>query len=156
MKEVIKKTIASVVFLLLVYILQAIIIHPVTFYHIFSSSNKMYSSYEMDNSEVVKNITKYCMVFNGENEVKCIVETMGMAFSYNHTRANKKMYFPLIKKTDDFNTGYICRDIAVSYDAIFRNLGYNTDFIFTHNHIYNHIWKDDIVCEINMEEFYCW
>jgi hypothetical protein len=50
----------------------------------------------------------------------------------------------------------VCRDIAITYASIFTKLGFVNDYIFTDNHVYNNIYKRNMDCTINMDEWFCW
>jgi len=145
---------ASLIFLSIyaICVLYCIIIHPVSLESLFlGASMKMSSNWEIRNSAIVNDTVNFCAPFKGQNQVDCVVSRIGGKFTYNMSDRTTD-----IKITDDIPSGYICRDIAVAYDAIFTKLEYRTDYTFTENHVYNHIWTNDINCEINMDSYNCW
>jgi hypothetical protein len=91
-----------------------------------------------------------------EDTVECVVINVGRYYNYTERISNT----PIIIKTDEFTEkGYLCRDIAVAYNAIFTKLGFNTDYVFTKNHVYNTIYyigDDYIDCQLNMDQYHCW
>ena len=126
-------------------------IHPMNF--IYNSEGNLYelaSKWEMEESDLVSDTVNFCKLFEGKDLIKCVVNNVGLAFNYT----SRDGY--TIKKSDDFNSGYICRDIAIVYSAIFRNLGFENQFLFRPNHVYNRIYNNDLDCEINMDRYWCW
>ena len=135
-----------------------IFVHPIGFIHFTSGVQyKLVTNWEIENSELVQETVDFCGMFKDEHLVKCVVTRVGKKYDYNYSRLFEPGAKVNIIKSDLIpEQGYICRDIAVTYDAIFYKLGGTSDYVFSPNHVYNHITIGDLFCEINMEKYHCW
>lgn len=143
----------SIGFILLVVVIQ--LNHPFSFSNLISTPVYNYvTNYEIDN-EVVKNISSFCGVFSGEEVVDCVVTQIG--WRWNDTN------LVWIRTADEVKReGMVCRDFAVFASAVFRSMGYSTEFRFLPWHVYltvhNHYSsaEDQFSCEVNNGEYKCW
>ena len=122
--------------------------HPFSF--VLDTRMKVYSAYDRNNSYVI-NVTEFCAPFGEASEqAECVVEqTCSM---YNATMRNDSV----IRTPDELILeGGLCRDYAVFVDAIMNNLDWDTDFIFSKNHVYNAMYKDNTYCSINACYYHC-
>lgn len=134
-------------------ILVAIALHPLSLIHLGGNAvGTSFANWEMQNSNLVNETVNYCGIFpKSVDQIKCIVNRVGKAYNYSSHNTT----FPIVLLSDEITEGYICRDISVTYGAIFRKLGYFHEYIFTTKHVYNRVWKD-VECYINMDEYFCW
>lgn len=103
------------------------------------------------NDEFVMNVTKFCAPFSNQTFVECVVMQVAPKYTFrNHT-------LPVVYSPTEFVTeGGVCRDIAVTYAAIFANAGWRTDFEFDiPQHVYNYMFKDGVSCRIDAFDYYC-
>jgi hypothetical protein len=115
---------------------------------------------ESDTEEeiIVNETVEFCRPFGiNEDIVECVVNNVGR--HYNYTARNNSDRVLLL--VDEFKTeGYVCRDVAVAYNAIFRKLGFTVDYIFTRAHVYNTVYNSGngsyLDCTINMDRYHCW
>jgi len=123
--------------------------HP--FPNILELQMGLYSYYDRKD-EIVKNITEFCYPFNNPTEqAECVIYQTCPLYNYTPRHdANIKTPTELI--TD----GGICRDYAVFVDSVMRNLGWDTDFIFSKNHVYNAMVKNMTFCTINSCRYDCY
>jgi len=158
-KQLIKGFIASIFSFAMVFLLSSFLMHPYNFFeHGFLKGHyELSSNWEQKNSVEVNAISQYCDLpgSSTETKVECVVVHFGRFYNYtNHTKT-----YPQILKSDTITTeGYICRDIAIFYDAVFTQMGFETDYVMVPNHIYNVIKKENetISCVVNMKRYECW
>jgi len=152
--------VVTMVFICLIemIVICSFVFHPMAFRRTIASG--MYTAaanWEIENSIIVKETVDFCRPFGIKKDlIKCVVSNVGAHYNYtDRNESNRTLIF-----VDDFATeGYLCRDIAVAYDAIFRELGLKTDYIFSRNHVYNNVYidRDDVYldCIINMDAYGC-
>jgi len=122
----------------------------------------MWSDWEVDNSEVVNAVAKYCYPFDGKDQIECVVSKVGKRYDY--VSRGDVSNDNLIKFSDDLDDGYLCRDIHLTYLAIFKRLGYFAGSVFTTleednettYHVYTHVYLNEIDCHINLDRYFCW
>lgn len=113
----------------------------------------IYSVYDQ-NDPVVLNITEYCMPFPTlSTKVECTVKQVRKFFNY--TDGEHKNDITIRTPTETKEHGGVCRDYAILYDAIFRNMNIITDFIFTDNHVFNNIWTKEGYCTVDQITYDC-
>ena len=114
-----------------------------------------YNAFSLEdlNDPVVLNITEYCNSFEKKVQVECVVKEVGIFYKYNESMVDGgEIRQPIEVK----HTGGVCRDYAVLYGAVFKNLGFKTDFMFTENHVFNIIYTEDMYCTIDMIDYNCY
>ena len=130
-------------------------VYPISFQQVIEGAlmnTVMYD--EISGSELVNDTVQFCGLFDSESQVECVVARVGKKYNYNNTNRTKP---PLFMEPDKFEEqGYICRDIAITYSAIFKRLGWWPDYVFTKNHVYNNIYNRELDCMINMDKWHCW
>jgi len=133
-------------------------IHPASVKNVAMSGEfTVASNWEMENSVIVKDVVDFCRPFGVQEDiVECVVTNVGKHYNYT-SRNDDGRSFLLV---DDFETqGYMCRDIAVAYNAIFRTLGFQVNYVFSKNHVYNSVYyigEEYLDCIINMDKYICW
>jgi hypothetical protein len=149
----------SIVTIVFVFVYMHIYIHPISFVGFINKpSYILYSSWEQNNSLFVNEVVEYCKPFNIEDQINCVITRIGLKYNYTSRDNDNKIYFKrdIILKTDDIPyKGYVCRDIVIAYDAVFRRLGYKTDFVYTESHVYNQIWVNNMICNVDMIYYFC-
>jgi hypothetical protein len=165
-KERIRVQFFIVSFLIMMYLAFSFVIHPIGMMSFFSTpSYELFTNWEMKNSEQVEEIVNLCGHFEESKEkVDCVVNYVKrMDFDYDYNRINNSIKNFNVRQSDKLKeNGYVCRDIALMYNAIFKRMGFHTDFIYEADgdlfHMYNNVWDYDsmLSCQINMEEYYCW
>lgn len=103
-------------------------------------------------SNYTEEIAQFCSGFEGEAQVKCVVDNVDRNYEYVMRHDTR------IKDPDAFvDEGGLCRDVAITYDIIFQKLGWSTDFDFDQpKHVYNWIWNSDMTCEVNGRLYECY
>ncbi len=109
------------------------------------------------NDSVVVDITNFCN-FNmtSKEQVECVVSQVNSFFNYSKDERGGYV----VKSAEMIKeSGGICRDYAVMYDSIFTNLGYDTNYAFTNDHVFNIIYdysrNDIIYCVVDQNLFDC-
>lgn len=160
MEEIRKTTIILLIFIVFLFIIIGTVFHPLAFvYSIEKSYYKGYAKWESKHSELVDETARYCSGFMpSKYAIECVVTKVGKKYKYNASREGLDNIGT--KKSDEIYSGYVCRDIAITYDAIFKKLGFHTDFVIRFDHVYNQVWYDSdtkyMECVINMDDWYCW
>lgn len=130
------------------------VMHPMAIDHTYVSLNyRAFANWETKHSKTVDYLVDYCSIFKDEDQINCVVSYINNNYVGNQTQVDHP---DGVRKVDELSNGYACRDLAVAYDAIFMRLGWETDFVFRPDHVYNHIWTEDLDCQINLWKYYCW
>jgi hypothetical protein len=129
--------------------------HPVSIEKLIGTyAYEAYGIYNQDDP-VVMNITEYCYPFKEpEDKVECVVSEVNSFFNYSYKRANQT---GIRTPSEVVELGGVCRDYAILYDSVFRNLKFKTDFIFIGRHVYNSIWlTGELYCTVDQQQFNCY
>lgn len=124
------------------------------------------SNWELENSQLVNQTYHFCDVFkDNHDKIECVINQIGKRYNYNVTRMLSSeldnITDPILLFSDDIpKQGYVCRDIAITYDAIFRKMGFITDYQWPPNHVFNTVYSaeenNSVDCQVNMDRFFCW
>jgi hypothetical protein len=153
-----KKVLGNVLLILYGWILMFAILfylHPISLENIFSSPiMNVYAMNDMHDSFVM-NVSAFCKPFNEslETHVDCVVSQISNRYNYKDNGINRSS--TILTPTETIVKGGICRDSAVLYNAIFKNLGYDTNYVFTENHVFNVIYTNDEYCTVDQYRYDC-
>lgn len=148
----------SIITIIIFLTIISFTIHPMNIKNnIRSATYTASANWEIENSEIVQETVDFCRPIGlNKNIIKCVVSQIGK--HYNYTIRNQS--YINILKVDEFETkGYVCRDIAVAYYAIFTKLGLEVDYVFSKNHVFVNVYNSGneyLDCIINMKKIVCW
>lgn len=99
--------------------------------------NSISNSWEDD--EIITSLATFCNHFDGdENKIECVMKIATMNYDYK-----EHGILSMVKQPEEIiNYGGVCRDYAVFYSSVFKDMGYSTKFIYEPNHVYLKICKE--------------
>ena len=118
-----------------------------------------YASTVYSDDNFTTEIADYCAIFLNRSDdrkvVECVVEYVKPY--YNFSDRNSTFFEKNIKSPSEFKeSGGVCRDLTILYDAIFRKYGWITSYVLDEGHVYNHVSTNKISCTINGREWHCY
>lgn len=143
------KMLVLVLFGVFIAYLGLSIVQPIDLRNFYISTQyRLASSYE-ENHKFINDTASLCNFDNKLLQVDCVVDIVHNYYNYSINRTSNRV----IQTTEEYITSpSLCRDIAVTYDKIFRQLGWGTAFTFVPHHVYLTISKYN---QQNGEVFYC-
>lgn len=114
------------------------------------------ANYESHSKEV-EEIARFCLPFEGEDAVSCVVKHIGFNPEYNY---NDSTRWKIRTAEESLKQGMVCRDFVVFAAAIFERMGFKTDYRFLPGHVYLTVFKEIgngiVWCELNNGDYHCW
>jgi hypothetical protein len=129
-------------------------LHPISFKQVIVAP--MMNAYALNDryDSFVLNVTEYCYPFNNSLRIQteCVVNYVSQYFNYSNNQNRSAMF---LTPTETIMQGGNCRDVSLIYDSIFKNIGYDTTFIFTENHVFNIVYNEHSYCTIDQVNYNC-
>jgi len=102
-------------------------------------------------SEFVESLAYLCSLKNSSREqVFCVYHFLdeNMGYEYHHRGTN------ILRKSPEeaIELSGVCRDVSVLVCSVTRKMGFECDFIYPPEHIYNIVITEEDICEIDITQ----
>jgi len=111
-----------------------------------------------ENNKVVESISYLCLLKEDKrDQVECVYNFLNDNLS-DESLTNFNLNTGFLRSPEDmFTKSICCRDKAVLFDSILNNMNFKTKFINIPGHVYNVVYIDDEICDIDLtkNDFTC-
>lgn len=108
-------------------------------------------SLDYSNEELAGVIASYCgLQMNDYEKAYCVNEFVRESGRFKY---EKSMFIKDFNKL--LEEGGDCKSWSVFYNSIFKKLGFGTSYVYTKDHVYLSVFKNDVYCNVDQLSIDC-